>query len=368
MTLHARTAMTSAQNGGRQERYQEAEDLGIKFKKVWLATFDDRTRETHADLDGQAVKSNEPFKIDGYEIDYPGDAHAAPEMVYNCRCTMTTELDDYPSNFDRRAYEIPSKDDETAPHRVSHIIKNMTYREWEKCKETMAELDRAFTPVKLIGGKYDPEVNDAIENYFLPQATRDKLSEIERLETYSDFKQYLSDQYGITLDTGLETLKTVRADDVIPAVKEQCGKIVTAVDAYRETFGADALSKLEKVVLYDQDLDVRAAYFFNRVGENDPLAGEIHFRQWGDDGRTIFHELAHAFQDSQAGRGEDAVTFSESVIKALDASDLKAYTGAPEAVYAAEQFADALGFGFGRGTKRGLDFIEKLERLLKTGG
>ena len=47
MVMHARTAMTAAQNGGRMERYKEAEDLGIKFKKVWLATPDDRTREEH---------------------------------------------------------------------------------------------------------------------------------------------------------------------------------------------------------------------------------------------------------------------------------------------------------------------------------
>ena len=105
MILHARTAMTAAQNAGRMERFGEAEALGIKFKKVWLATLDDRTRDTHADLDGQAVKPDQPFEIDGYKIDYPGDPHAAPEMVYNCRCTMTTELDDYPSSFNRRVQE-----------------------------------------------------------------------------------------------------------------------------------------------------------------------------------------------------------------------------------------------------------------------
>ena len=112
MKLHARTAITSAQNGGRMERYREAEDLGIKFKKVWLATHDGRARELHLDLDGQAVDPEEPFEIDGYEIMYPGDPWAEPEMVYNCRCTMVTELDKYPSEYKSSTYDKKMSFDE----------------------------------------------------------------------------------------------------------------------------------------------------------------------------------------------------------------------------------------------------------------
>lgn len=84
MVLHARTAMTSAQNAGRQERYKEAEALGIKFKKVWLATLDARTRETHQDADGQAVKPDEDFVVGGEKLAYPGDPSADPAETYNC--------------------------------------------------------------------------------------------------------------------------------------------------------------------------------------------------------------------------------------------------------------------------------------------
>lgn len=119
MILHARTSMTAAQNGGRMERYKEAEELGIKFKKVWLATLDGRTRDLHADLDGQAVLPDEDFEIDGFAVQYPGDPWGEPEMVYNCRCTMTTELIDYPSRFDRSSGKNPEF---------------MTYKQWEKSK------------------------------------------------------------------------------------------------------------------------------------------------------------------------------------------------------------------------------------------
>ena len=125
MVLHARTAMTAAQNGGRLERYKEAEELGIKMKKVWIATLDGRTRDLHADLDGQAVGIDEDFEIDGFAVQYPGDPWGEPEMVYNCRCTMATELEDYPAQFSRRA-----KNEDGS----YEIISNMTYREWQKSK------------------------------------------------------------------------------------------------------------------------------------------------------------------------------------------------------------------------------------------
>lgn len=134
MVLHARTAMTAAQNGGRQERYKEAEELGIKFKKRWLAVLDSRTRDAHRDLDGQMVDPDKDFEVWGYKIRFPGDPWARPELVYNCRCTMETQLEDYPASFKRRAYEEWT-DDDGVKHRESYIIEDMTYREWEEWKK-----------------------------------------------------------------------------------------------------------------------------------------------------------------------------------------------------------------------------------------
>jgi len=88
MDMFARTAVTGAQNAGRIERLHEAEEMGIEVKKQWIATRDQRVRDTHAYLDGQIVGVDEPFKVDGMEIDYPGDPLAPPELVYNCRCTL----------------------------------------------------------------------------------------------------------------------------------------------------------------------------------------------------------------------------------------------------------------------------------------
>lgn len=95
MLRNARTMHTGAQNAGRIEGLHRAQALGIKVKKQWMATLDDRTRDTHADLDGQVVDVDEDFVTSaGNKISYPGDPDAAPEEVWNCRCTLIYVYDD----------------------------------------------------------------------------------------------------------------------------------------------------------------------------------------------------------------------------------------------------------------------------------
>lgn len=309
--LIAQTEMATAYNAATKKVVKDSIEHGIvgnDCKRCWLTADDERVCKKCNNIDGEIVGMDEPFS-NGF-IDPP--AHPA------CRCAVK--------------YLLKAPDIKTT---------------------------------NLIGGENDPEITDDPRDYFLPKNTRDKLDKIEAMDSYDDFSTYLESEYGICLDTGLSTLKTERRFDSIPVVNEQCRKIVTAIDAYVETFGDKALSKLRKVYLYDQELDVHAAYFFNRVGENDPLAGEIHFQRWNSDGRTIFHELAHAFQDSQARPGEDAITYSERIMRASGMGDkLSAYFGADSEAYAAEQFADAFGFGFSLGTEDGLKFIEFVQRMM----
>lgn len=80
----ARTAFTSAQNGGRMDSYKAAEDMGIKVRKRWVATKDGRTRHSHRKLDGQTVDWDESFSSELGKIRYPGDPRAKPANVYNC--------------------------------------------------------------------------------------------------------------------------------------------------------------------------------------------------------------------------------------------------------------------------------------------
>lgn len=89
---NARTSVTSAENKGRMDMLHDAADKGVITHKVWMAAIDARTREAHRLLDGQEQDIDDPFKsIDG-DIMFPGDPEARPEMVYNCRCSLTYKV------------------------------------------------------------------------------------------------------------------------------------------------------------------------------------------------------------------------------------------------------------------------------------
>ena len=130
MVLHARTSMTGAQNAGRLEGMRAAERLGLKVKKQWMATLDNRTRDSHQDLDGQVQDIDKPFDSILGPIMHPGDPTADPANVYNCRCTLIYVFDDEEFSGERR--------DEEADEDIEY----KTYQEWktgQKHEEVQAE-------------------------------------------------------------------------------------------------------------------------------------------------------------------------------------------------------------------------------------
>lgn len=90
----ARTAITEAENAGRQAAAEELESKGVILNKRWIATMDNRTRHDHALADGQIVMNDMPFKVGGEYLMFPGDSSigASGWNIYNCRCTRTTEI------------------------------------------------------------------------------------------------------------------------------------------------------------------------------------------------------------------------------------------------------------------------------------
>lgn len=108
---NARTMITGAENAGRTERYSEAEEMGIELEKEWLATLDDRTRDSHILLDGVSIPNDEPFDNG---LMFPGDPAGEPEEVYNCRCTLVCKI----------------KGKQYDDKRISKLG-DMTYEEWK---------------------------------------------------------------------------------------------------------------------------------------------------------------------------------------------------------------------------------------------
>ena len=86
----ARTAVTGAQNAGRQETYERATEMGIEIEKEWISTHDTRTRDSHRMLDGIRVPYDKKFPNG---LMYPGDMSVnLPSEIWNCRCTMGAVL------------------------------------------------------------------------------------------------------------------------------------------------------------------------------------------------------------------------------------------------------------------------------------
>lgn len=83
----ARTEVNGAYNAG---TYQSNEVLGDQgpVEKYWIATGDDRTRQTHREADGQVRGFSEPFSIGGSEMLYPHDPAGPAKEVVNCRCVL----------------------------------------------------------------------------------------------------------------------------------------------------------------------------------------------------------------------------------------------------------------------------------------
>lgn len=117
----ARTAVTGAQNAGRMDSYVAAQKMGIKMEREWVATLDNRTRHEHAMMDGQKAPIDKPFKIDGYDIMYPGDMSAPGYLVYNCRCTLIAAV---------KGVDIS----DTLRREKDGTFPDMTFAQWENKK------------------------------------------------------------------------------------------------------------------------------------------------------------------------------------------------------------------------------------------
>lgn len=80
----ARTEVISASNDASMFM---ARASGLDLEKEWIATKDDRTRDDHADADGQRVALDENFVVGGVTMDSPGNS-GDPAQDINCRCTQ----------------------------------------------------------------------------------------------------------------------------------------------------------------------------------------------------------------------------------------------------------------------------------------
>ena len=107
----ARTAMTGAENMGRNESHRRITSQGIDMVKRWSATYDARTRDTHRLLDDTTANAQGLFgdgildKLGEPLMEYPGDPKGAAAEIYNCRCRLNVVPPNYSREANAQAYE-----------------------------------------------------------------------------------------------------------------------------------------------------------------------------------------------------------------------------------------------------------------------
>lgn len=89
----ARTETAIAYNVGQDEAMTEASsEFGVAMSKVWLASNDMRTRETHRAANDQTVSMDDMFAVGDSQLSFPSDPDGDPEEIINCRCGIIYEV------------------------------------------------------------------------------------------------------------------------------------------------------------------------------------------------------------------------------------------------------------------------------------
>jgi hypothetical protein len=81
-------ARTEVVGGANEANILVARSSGVVGKKRWVATLDERTRDSHVAANGQEVDLNAKFTVGGASLDAPGDYNGPPDETIQCRCTM----------------------------------------------------------------------------------------------------------------------------------------------------------------------------------------------------------------------------------------------------------------------------------------
>lgn len=143
MRTFARTAMTGAQNAGREESLRNANALGINVMKMWMATLDGRTRDSHRHLDGEKIPVGDGITETKFSngLRYPADPEGPAHEVYNCRCTLVGDIEGLNDVFSRRDNITGEVVNKLGPD----TVENLTYDDWKMTRgvtETAKYIDK----------------------------------------------------------------------------------------------------------------------------------------------------------------------------------------------------------------------------------
>ena len=131
-SMHNSGMGTDAENRARLDGMHRAEDMGNSITKIWISTLDNRTRDAHADRDGEEIALDDEFAPG---LSRPRDPNGTPEEICNCRCSLKYGVGQ--SKGKTRSSRLGTvtgsyKNPSSFKGTTSEEIANMTYEEWMK--------------------------------------------------------------------------------------------------------------------------------------------------------------------------------------------------------------------------------------------
>ena len=135
-SMHNSGMGTDAENKARLDGMYRAEDMGNEMTKVWIATLDNRTRDTHAMLDGASVPLDDVFDNG---LERPRDPNGEPAEICNCRCSLKYGVGQTMSKTRSARYgDVSGSYKKSSSFKDTHSeeIANMSYGEWMKWRAT----------------------------------------------------------------------------------------------------------------------------------------------------------------------------------------------------------------------------------------
>lgn len=288
---YARTATTGAENAGRTDGYKRAQKMGIKIKKVWFATLDDRTRDSHRELDGETREVDEPFSNGCM---HPGDPKGDAGEVWNCRCTLITKVNG--ADFNTGEIERASK------------LGNMTYDEWKnghKDAEPEPEPEPEPTPEPEPAPEPEPEP----EQKFVPA------------KSIKEAEQYAVDN-GIARDVNFGRMDLERANIVN-----------STLTRLKDKYPTDTLSKMT----YNGRLKANANASYTTITVGPPHDGSEY---WNNREKYLadYKKIIEKYSDERYKNVKEAQNYVKRLKKAVKEieEDLKYERWSTSSIYGLE--------------------------------
>lgn len=117
---------------GELDSMERADDEGFTVMKYWIATLDNRTRDSHVELDGVRIPLDAEFK-EG--LSRPLDPNGDPAEICNCRCDLGYDTGGRRNRTRAARQGVVSgsyKNPESFNNTHTVTVPNMTYKEWQK--------------------------------------------------------------------------------------------------------------------------------------------------------------------------------------------------------------------------------------------